>query len=234
MFENLQKEFLSVFPALKNQPAIFVNMDEFYASHRPVRDNGKSIFLEASLTDKWLTALHKTENVAYSFGGYLEDRANLWAGSYMDGTGKEVHLGIDVNAPAGTDVAPAHNARVAKVIHDPDQDGGWGSVIMFELEKPIGTITHYIYAHLSKDSLLVKPGDAVQAGQTVAKLGKTHENGGWYEHLHVQAMTMDAWNMVKNRNDMSAFDGYDSMPLGEQHHLSPDPAPLLGLRQFSI
>jgi len=231
MFENLTKHSLSVFPALKNEPAIFVNMDKFYAKHRPVREEtGKSIYLEADLTDKFLNALHKREDVGYSFGGYLEDRANLWAGSYMEGSGKEVHLGIDVNAPAGTNVAPAYDCKIAKIIHDPEQDGGWGSVIIFELDKPIGDISHFIYAHLSKEFIYTGEGDHVKAGQAVGCLGKTHENGGWYEHLHVQAMTKEAWKMVEARGDMSAFDGYDSMPMGEQHHLSPDPAPLLGLR----
>ena len=225
MFENLQREFLSVFPALKDKPAVYVDMNEFYAKQQPLKD-GKSIYLIPELTQKFLEALHRTQGVAYSFGGYLENREDLWAGSYMD-LSKAVHLGIDVNARAGTEVAPAHKSRVAKIVHDPDQDGGWGSVIIFELEKPIGEISHYIYAHLSKNDVRVNVGDIVEAGQAVASLGKPHENGGWYEHLHVQAMTPDAWVMVKDRDDMGAFDGYDCLPEKDQHHLSPDPAPLL-------
>lgn len=223
--------YLSVFPALAKKPAMYLNMDEFYASGMPLKD-GKSVFLIPSLTDRFLNALHRVEGAAYSFGGYLEDRYNLWHGSYMtqDKAAEEiktVHLGIDVNAPAGTKVAPVHASRVAKIIHDPDQDGGWGSVIIFELKKPIGEITHYIYAHLGKDTIMAKIGDDVRAGKNVAALGGHHENGGWYEHLHVQAMTKEAWRLMEHRDDMGAFDGYDSVPEGVPHPLSPDPMPLL-------
>lgn len=220
MFESLQKVFLSVFPSLKDQPALYVDMNELYGKSLP----GK--MLDPRLTHCFLAALHRSHGAGYSFGGYLEDREALWRGSYMD-PGKAVHLGIDVNAPAGTGVAPVHTSTVAKIIHDPDQDGGWGSVIIFELEKPIGDISHFIYAHLSGDDIRVRVGDVIAPGQVAASLGRPHENGGWYEHLHVQAMTPQAWEMIRDRDDMAAFDGYDSLPEGREHHLSPDPAPLL-------
>ncbi len=224
MFEAFEKVHLSVFPELADRPALHVDMDKLYALHRPQRD-GKSIYLDPTLTDRFLAALHKTQNVAYSFGGYLEDRGNLWSGSYMD-EDRAVHLGIDVNAPAGTLVAPAHASKIAKIIHDPDQDGGWGSVVFFELEKPIGNISHFLYAHLSPE-MLVNVGEHVEAGQGIGHLGRPHENGGWYEHLHIQALTPQAWALAKDRNDMGAFDGYDALPDGREHHLSPNPAPLL-------
>lgn len=220
MFENLQREFLSVFPALKDKPALCFDMNEFWGRALP----GK--MLEPGLAHQFLRALHKGWGVAYSFGGYLENREDLWAGSYME-PDKAVHLGIDVNAPAGTEVAVVHKSTVAKIIHDPDQDGGWGSVIIFQLENPIGDISYFIYAHLSRDDIRVDIGESVEAGQVVASLGAPDVNGGWYEHLHVQAMNPEAWNMVKDRDDMGAFDGYDSRPEQKAHHLSPDPAPLL-------
>lgn len=227
MHENLDKAYLSVFPELADRPALYINMNDFYARARPKKD-GKSIYLDPSLTGRFLAALHKSQNAEYSFGGYLEDRADLWNGSYMD-EDRAVHLGIDVNAPAGTLVASARPATVAKIIHDPDQDGGWGSVIIFELDAPVGNISHFIYAHLSPD-ILVKSGDRVSPGQGVAKLGDPQVNGGWYEHLHIQAMTKEAWDLVRDRNDMGAFDGYDSWPEGAEHRLSPNPAPLLFIK----
>ena len=210
---------------MKHSPAVYVDMNDYFAHHRPMRES-KSIYLEPALTQTFLNALHRTQGVAYSFGGYLENREDLWAGSYMEPE-KSVHLGIDINVPAGTEVSVVHPCRVAKIIHDSDQDGGWGSVIMFALEKPVGRTSHFIYAHLSKDDIRVKAGDIIEPGQIVASLGTPDVNGGWYEHLHVQAMTMDAWNMVRDRHDMGAFDGYDSLPYG-RHKLSPDPAFLLG------
>ncbi len=227
MRENLEKAYLSVFPELADKPAIYLNMNEFYAGSRPTRD-GKSIYLEPSLTDRFLAALHRSLDVVYSFGGYLEARADLWNGSYMD-EDKAIHLGIDVNAPAGTVVASVHPAKVVKIVHDPDQDGGWGSVVFFELQKPIGNISHFIYAHLSPE-IPVNVGNIVRPGQPVARLGRPDENGGWYEHLHIQALTPEAWAMAADRDDMGAFDGYDAWPSGQEHHLSPNPEPLLAVK----
>lgn len=226
---DLKHKFLSVFPAYAHLPALLINMNDELARGESL-ENGKSKFLTPEFTSSVLNGEHDNVGAYYSFGGYLEDRRDLWAGSYLEKE-QSVHLGIDVNAPAGTMVAPVHNCHVAKVVHDPDQEGGWGSVIVFELEEPIGEISHFIYAHLAKDSVTVKPGDFVPAGEPVAELGEPHENGGWYEHLHVQAMIPAAWDMMKGRDDMGAFDGYDSMPEdGKPHRLSPDPTPLLGLR----
>ena len=225
MFKNFQKAYLSVFPELRGEFAVCVNMDNL-AQPKVIR-KGESLFLDPPLTQKYLKSLHIRQQAAYSFGGYLEDRRNLWAGSYME-PDKSVHLGIDINAPAGTSVAVSHPSKVVKIVHDSDQDGGWGSVIVFELEKPMGNISHFLYAHLSKDDIRVKIGESVDSRDVVATLGKPTENGGWYEHLHVQAMTPEAWAMLKDRSDMGAFDGYDSMPpKGQEHHLSPDPLLLL-------
>lgn len=226
MFKNFEKTYLSVFPEFRSEFAVCVNMDEYLAQPKVIR-HGVSLFLDPPLTQKYLKSLHIREEAAYSFGGYLEDRRNLWNGSYMDPE-KSVHLGIDINAPAGTSVAVVHPSRVVKIVHDPDQEGGWGSVIVFKLEKNIGDISHFLYAHLSKNDIRVQIGDLVDSQKIVATLGRPEENGGWYEHLHVQAMTPEAWAMLKDRDDMGAFDGYDSMPeKGQEHHLSPDPLLLL-------
>jgi hypothetical protein len=112
-----------------------------------------------------------------------------------------------------------------KVVFDPEQDGGWGSVAMFRLDNPVGRITHFLYAHLAKDSVRVKEGASLLPGQIAATIGRCHENGGWYEHLHVQALTQEAWDKFKG--DLSKFDGYSARPAGEEHPYFPDPAQLL-------
>lgn len=216
---------LSVFPELQDRAAIYINMDEVFAQPKVIRA-GKSLLLDAEVTQRHLQAEHRKESADYSFGGYLEDRRNLWAGSYLE-PDKAVHLGIDINAPAGTAVAPAHAVSVAKIIHDPDNDGGWGSVIIFKLYAPMGDISHFIYAHLGKDSVTVREGDKIAPGTAVARLGQPHENGGWYEHLHFQALTPEGWAMVE-KGGLAAIDGYDAMPApGKEHPVSPDPMRLL-------
>ena len=93
----------------------------------------------------WVERLHERMGVESSFGGYLEDRSHLWRGHYQEASGRFVHLGVDYNVPAGTEVfAPCplvvHEARA-----DPDQDGGWGGRVIFRVP---GSDLFVILAHL--------------------------------------------------------------------------------------
>ena len=213
---------LSIFPALQGAKARWVNLND--CARLSKKQPARSRFLDADLTDRALSRLHRRWGVAYSLGGYLEDRRDLWRGSYLKPT-SAVHLAIDVNVRAGTDVAVKYPCRVEKIVHDPEQDGGWGTVVMFRLEKAVGKISHFLYAHLAKDSVRVREGAAISPGQVAATIGRCHENGGWYEHLHVQALTPEAWDLF--RGDLSKFDGYAARPAGDEHPYFPDPAPLL-------
>jgi hypothetical protein len=106
--------------------------------------------------------------------------------------------------------------------HDLDQNGGWGGVIFFELDHPIGAITHFLYAHLTKDLSNFDTGAHISPGDVVCTLAQVHENGGWPEHLHIQAFTRQAWEMHKG--DLNKFDGYGTKEDGQ---LCPDPMVLL-------
>lgn len=213
---------LSIFPAYSGQPALRVNLNDYAKKLRPRA--GKSPFLNAAVTDRFLRLLHKRSGAGYSFGGYLEDRRDLWRGSYLN-DGNAVHLGIDVNLPAGTEMTVKYPSIVTHVIHDPDQQGGWGSVIIFRLAAPLDEISHFLYAHLARDKVFVKPGDQAKCGDIVAELGQSHENGGWYEHLHIQAISANAWPQLDG--DLKKFDGYSPMPEGGAHPDFPDPEILL-------
>jgi len=213
---------LSIFPALQGRKARYVNLND--CALRSKKQPPRSRYLDADLTDRALSRLHHRWGVAYSLGGYLEDRRDLWRGSYLKPE-SAVHLAIDINVRAGTAVAAKFPCRLEKVVFDPEQGGGWGSVTLFRLDKPIGKISHFLYAHLAKNSVTQKEGAAIRPGETVATIGRCHENGGWYEHLHVQAMTQEAWDMFKG--DLNKFDGYAVQPNGDEHPYFPDPTPLL-------
>ena len=44
-----------------------------------------------------------------------------------------------------------------------------------------------LYGHLSMQSLEgLQPGRRFEAGEVIAKIGKSQENGGWPPHLHFQ------------------------------------------------
>jgi murein DD-endopeptidase MepM/ murein hydrolase activator NlpD len=223
--EKLKTTKLDIFPMLEDgATAGFLNLNDcaVKARYQPTI----SQFLTPSLTDRLLDFAHKKLGIRYSLGGYLEDRRDLWRGSYMQPE-EAVHLGIDINMPAGTPVCITRPATVVRTVHDPEQNGGWGGVIMFELDQPIGTISHFLYAHLSKQGIQVKVGDKIAPKAVVGYIGQSHENGGWYEHTHVQAFTAEAWALFKG--ELKNFDGYTRDPDAAVHPYFPNPMPLLNL-----
>jgi murein DD-endopeptidase MepM/ murein hydrolase activator NlpD len=86
------------------------------------------------------------------------------------------HKGIDLAMPVGDDV-PA--ARAGQVLSAGDLPGYGKTVVVRHSDT-----TSTRYAHLSE--ILVKPGDAVVAGQTIARSGATGKATG--PHLHFEVL----------------------------------------------
>lgn len=159
------------------------------------------------------------------FGGYGEDRS-LYTQPLFAPEGDEprtVHLGIDVFAPAGTDVVTPLSGRVHSSRIN-DNAGDYGPTIILEHAPAPGVKFHTLYGHLSRDSLQgLKPGAAFMAGEKIAELGTRRENGGWPPHLHFQIIL-----------DIGSANGdYPGVcKRSERDHwlsICPDPRPLLGL-----
>lgn len=101
---------------------------------------------------------------------------------------RTVHLGLDLFAPAGTPVC----APLDGVVHlfgDNAASLDYGPVIVLRhLADDAEFFT--LYGHLSRDSLAgLERGQAVRAGQQIARLGAPDVNGGWTPHLHLQIIT---------------------------------------------
>lgn len=225
---RLRKTHIAIVPGRKPLSAVFLQMDPY--SRRFAATGPRSDFLNARFTHRFLEKIERAHKVETTLGGYFEDRASLWRCSYLDEhPGAAYHLAIDVNLPAHTPLTVKHPSTVERITHDPDQQGGWGTVVAFKLHKPIGEITHYLYAHLSKD-VRVMPGQTVLPGRVIGHLGREHENGGWYEHLHVQAFSATAWK--RTQGDISLIDGYGRNDAVMRADF-PNPLPLItapGLR----
>jgi peptidoglycan hydrolase FlgJ len=86
------------------------------------------------------------------------------------------HEGIDIAAPAGT----AINAASSGTVVFAGALGGYGNTVV--LEHANGGRT--LYAHASQ--ILVRPGDAVEAGQTIGRVGSTGHSTG--PHLHFETL----------------------------------------------
>lgn len=159
-------------------------------------------------------------------GGYGEDRS-VYTQALFAPDGEEartVHLGIDVFAPAGSDVCTPLNARVHSSRIN-DAEGDYGPTIILEHTPVPGLKFHTLYGHLSRDSLKgLKPGTAFMAGEKIGELGTRRENGGWPPHLHFQVIldigpAKGDYPGVCKRSEQARW-----------LSLCPDPAPLLGLK----
>lgn len=157
-------------------------------------------------------------------GGYGEDRS-LYTQALFAPAGEEprtVHLGVDIFAPAGSDVFTPLDARVHSFQIN-DHPGDYGPTIILE-HRPAGLVFRTLYGHLSRDSIKgLKPGAAFMAGERIAALGTKRENGGWPPHLHFQIIL-----------DIGSAKGdYPGVCKRSEREtwlaMCPDPGPLLGL-----
>ena len=133
----------------------------------------------------------------------------------IDGYGgrRTVHLGIDLGGPVGTPVHAFCDGIVHSVGYNPER-GDYGYVVVVEhrwgdnktcwalyghLDESVLTVNPKSNAHwvkklvailVKKPKKLLKPGDSIQKGQVIGRMGDFDENGGWiHSHLHFQLST---------------------------------------------
>jgi len=94
------------------------------------------------------------------------------------------HAGTDLAAPLGTPVLAAYAGRVAIA----DFLGGYGLTVALEHSK--GT-QQTLYGHLSE--LFVKPGEWVEQGTVIGRVGTTGFSTGPHLHFEFRQLTPDGW-----------------------------------------
>ncbi|HEY4334032.1 MAG TPA: aminotransferase class III-fold pyridoxal phosphate-dependent enzyme [Ilumatobacteraceae bacterium] len=141
-----------------------------------------------------LDALYSDEQLAdvVPIGRYGEDRAVYQTAAFETsdpGERRTIHIGIDLFAPAGTEVL----APLPGVVHEIGCDLvplGFGGILVLAHETADGTPFWTLCGHLSSASLeRLTVGQRVSTGDSLAVLGRPDENGGWPPHLHFQVMT---------------------------------------------
>lgn len=91
------------------------------------------------------------------------------------------HPGIDIPAPKGTPILAPAKGRVTKV----EVQSGYGNLVT--LDHGNGIVTRY--AHCSE--IIVRPGQTVERGQEIAKVGDTGVTTNY--HLHYEVMVDGRW-----------------------------------------
>lgn len=212
-----------LFPAFDKKPVVQINLDE-EATCWP--SDGANPLLDPASCGRMIHAFHQRKGVAWSYGGYLEDRRRVWRGSYLEKTGAFIHLGIDFNVPEGTEFVSGHSAIVLLVDDDGDHDGGWGTRMIIE-PAIAGYDIYLIYAHVQ--NVRFKAGDEINAGDILGEVGGPPHNGNWYPHLHVQAVLPEYFDQVMLDN-FEQLDGYGrAEELDMLRRRFPDPMQFLRL-----
>lgn len=182
------------------------------------------LLAQPDFTAQLVERAHETLDIAWSYGGWMEDRSHLWAETYLKETAHWLHLGIDVNAPAGTEVLALLPGEVVHIGTDSPLVGGWGFHVI-EKATYRGEPVALMYAHLAE--LAQSIGTRIEKGASIGAIGTKEVNGYWFPHVHVQLFAD-----VAGVTDWAAFseevDGYG--PLSEKAtlaHAHPDPTPLI-------
>ncbi len=185
--------------------AVWVDVDRLALQDAALRGKGETaenLYATPAGTQALIDAFHTWKGLKGSFGSYGENRKFLWRTTYLDSMKEPTHMGVDVNVPAGSIVEADTGCTVVWVGTDIPEPHGWGNRVIVKLD---GRAVWMIYAHLA-DNNPRKVGERLVAGTIIGHVGAPHENGGWYPHVHVQAMTTEAWEMFQE--DPKSIDGY--------------------------
>ena len=125
-----------------------------------------------------------------AIGGYLE-RRNIYARStYFKAAEnakdeRNIHLGIDIWAPEGTEVLAALNGEIHSFKNNLNH-GDYGPTII--LKHVIKDLEFYsLYGHLSLNSIEdIELGQKIEKGEIIGSLGGAEVNGDYAPHLHFQ------------------------------------------------
>lgn len=172
------------------------------------------VMVQTGLANYLAEELEIYPDVKFLYGGYLEKR-NFYTGSTLfknDRENRNIHLGIDVWAPAGTSVYAAEDGQIHSFAYN-DGHLDYGAAVIIEYPRYFA-----LYGHLSRASLLgLYPGKPIFKSEQVGELGYMSENGGWVPHLHIQLiMEMD--------NYIGDFPGLCSESQTEYYkQICPDP-----------
>ena len=100
---------------------------------------------------------------------------------------RRFHSGTDLGAPLGTPVLAAYAGKVAIA----DFMGGYGLAVALDHNK--GT-QETLYAHLSE--IFVKPGEWVQQGAVIGRVGSTGNSTGPHLHFEFRQLTPEGWQAM--------------------------------------
>jgi len=121
----------------------------------------------------------------YGVGRYNERRPDMYAGDQFVEGRRDIHVGIDLAAPAGEPVHAFFPGTIF-MLGDNALPYDYGPTLITRHQWS-GQIVYALHGHLSRESLVPwSRGDSFEAGEVLARVGCREENGGWNPHVHFQ------------------------------------------------
>jgi murein DD-endopeptidase MepM/ murein hydrolase activator NlpD len=200
---------IMIFPTLGGYTGGYINLEECAQTYllenrvNALLDELDNPLLDAGASWSMIGSFHRLLGLDHSYGGWMEFRPTLLRGSYLDKGMKYLHLGVDLTAKSNTLVALDRPGRVIRIDNDYPEKHGWGTRVFVEIKSWDRTII-LIYAHIT--DIRCKVGEDLSAGASLGQIALPSNNGGWWPHVHVQAMTEDAWSYFKD--NLPKLDGY--------------------------
>lgn len=144
---------------------------------------------DISIFETYLETQRAETNRYVAHGGYLEQRALYRKNArFQTGIIRDVHMGIDLWAPAGTSVHAVMDGVIHSFAHN-DDPGNYGPTLILE-HNWNGAKLYSLYGHLAvSDMVDWRIGLRFRESEKIATLGTPQENGGYSPHLHFQLMT---------------------------------------------
>lgn len=119
-----------------------------------------------------------------TIGRYNEKRPHLYQQAMYE-EDRQYHMGIDLGAPAGTQVYAFYDGEIYLFAEHP-APGDYGPTIITKHHID-GLDLYALHGHLSRDSLIaIKQGQSIKKGDQIGAIGDPLENGGWPPHVHFQ------------------------------------------------
>ncbi len=134
-----------------------------------------------------------------AYGGYLEQR-NLYKNnnhfSAVPTTPRNIHLGIDFWATAGTVVTTPLDGKIHSFRNN-NTSGNYGPTLILE-HKIKDKLLYSLYGHLSLESIeQLYTGKLFRKGEPLARLGTSDINVNYAPHLHFQLI----WDLQGYKGD---------------------------------
>ncbi|MBP9779072.1 peptidoglycan DD-metalloendopeptidase family protein [Candidatus Gracilibacteria bacterium] len=209
--ENILDKNLSNFTPIIQQmgnPHFFDYTDPIFGE-LPIRD--------IAFIQNWNEQTLRDNNREWGIAGYLEDRSLRLRGTHLLEEGRIYHLGIDIIAPAGTNIFSPLAGEVIESNIELGSAGYGGYVITRYMIED--SEFYILYGHLDPRSLhSIGP---INSGEMVGEIGSPDVNGGWTTHLHMQAFTGLDFEEWKTKGYCSLED------IDKIRNICPDPSFLL-------